>query len=221
MLDKLKSLFVVSDEDPKTKEDNKQKDIQKSIQTDKQNTKSKSVSIPKVSGSLNEKIMDKLLTVLSDNNQEGFDYIEYKNSLKALAKMPMDEKTKFRSAFATAQTIGVTVPKLLDSIKFYQDVLNKENDSFLSALNHQVTLKVGDKEKEMKNFEQMIKDKSAQVKQLTDDIANHQKVIVTLKSKIDNDTIKIQQTRSDFETTFYKLMHQIKEDVKKIKEYLQ
>lgn len=218
MLDKLKSLFIVEEGD--NKKDQKVEKKEDNTQTTKTQTQS-SKETQKPKGSLNDKIMTKLLTVLSENNMEGFDYIEFKNSIKALEKMQMDEKMKFRSAFATAQTIGLTREKLLESISYYQKVLNKENDTFLKALNNQVNIKVGDKKKELQAFNKMIKDKNLQIKKLQKEIESHKKSVETLSTKIEKDTIQIEQTRSDFETTFYKLMHQIKEDVKKINEYLQ
>ena len=218
MLDKLKSLFIVEEEDNKKgkqeKKENPSKENKKSLSQEKTN-------IQKPQGSLNEKIMTKLLTVLSENNLDGFDYIEFKNSIKALEKMQMDEKTKYRSAFATAQTIGLTREKLLESIAYYQKVLNKENDEFLKALNSQVNIKVGDKKKELKDFDKMIKDKTLQIQRLQKEIEKHKEVQKSLSLEIEKDTVHIERTRSDFETTFFKLMHQIKEDVKKINEYLQ
>ncbi len=212
MLDKLKSLFVVEEET--TKEETKETKT-----TTEKETKSNTTT-PKTKGSLNEKIMNKLLGVLSDHNQEGFDYIEYKNAIKALEKMPMDEKTKYRSAFATAQTIGVTVPKLLSSIAFYEKILNKENDEFLTALNHQTSLKIGEKKKEIQDFSKMIEEETMQINKLTESIIKHKKIIESLKNKVNEDTVSIEKTRNDFETTFYKLMYQIKGDINKIKEYL-
>jgi tetratricopeptide (TPR) repeat protein len=214
MLDKLKSLFIVEEEskketNPKTNTENKTEDKSTAPKTQ-----------PQLKGSLNEKIMDKLLGVLSANNEDGFDYIEYKNAIKALEKMPMDEKTKYRSAFATAQTIGVTVPKLLDSIAFYQKVLGKENNEFITALNHQTALKVGDKKKEIQDYTKLIENENQQIKKLTESINKHKEIINALKDKIEKDTVAIEQTRSDFETTYYKLMHQINEDISKINEYL-
>ena len=218
MLDKLKSLFIVEEEDNKKdkqeKKENPSKENKKSLSQEKTN-------IQKPQGSLNEKIMTKLLTVLSENNLDGFDYIEFKNSIKALEKMQMDEKTKYRSAFATAQTIGLTREKLLESIAYYQKVLNKENDEFLKALNSQVNVKVGDKKKELQGFDKMIKDKTLQIQRLQKEIEKHKEVQKSLSQEIEKDTVHIERTRSDFETTFFKLMHQIKEDVKKINEYLQ
>lgn len=214
MLDKLKSLFIV--EEKKTETKNKTEKIEQ-----KSDTKETNLRKNKVKGSLNSKIMDKLLTVLSENNQDGFDYIEFKNSIKALEKMQMDEKMKFRSAFATAQTIGLTKDKLINSISFYQKVLNKENDQFLKALNNQTNIKVGDKKKELLEYNKMIEDKTLQIKNIQEEIEEYKKLQGSVEFKIEKDIKQIEQTRSDFETTFYKLMHQISEDVKKINEYLQ
>ena len=133
----------------------------------------------------------------------------------------MDEKTKFQSAFSTAQTIGVTVPKLLDSISFYQKILAKENNDFLSALNQQVSIKVGDKKKEVEDYARMIEEKKAQIQTLNKEIAKHEELITGLSSKIEADTVSINTTRKDFETTYYNLMHQINEDANKIKKYLE
>ena len=233
MLDKLKSLFIVQENDDKPEkkaDDNTPQSSSEKTKTAKADEKPASGSTthssstsanPEVKGTLNDKIMDKLLGVIASNNLDGFDYIEFKNSIKALDKLQMDEKTKFRSAFATAQTIGVTVPKLLDSIDYYQKILAKENSQFATALNNQVAAKVGNKKAEIQEYAKMIADKKAQIKKLTDDIAKHQKHMDELQSKIGKDTLAIEQTRKDFDTTYYKLMYQIKEDTKKIQEYLQ
>src|SRR5690242_18768533 len=77
-------------------------------------------------GASDQRIMSALLKALEENNMDGFDFLEFKNSLKALSQMPLDEATKFRSAFATASTMGVTVAKLLDSVDYYKKVLIAE-----------------------------------------------------------------------------------------------
>ena len=229
MLDKLKSLFIVPEGDGSSI-DKKQNTPDNKLVKDKTSTNPKvkssssstfHTSSAKVEGTLNAKIMDKLLGVIADNNLEGFDYIEFKNAIKALDKLQMDEKTKFRSAFATAQTIGVTVSKILDSVAFYQKILAKENNEFAKVLNQQVASKVGNKQKEIEQYSKMIVEKKKQMKKLADDIEKHQKHIDLITSKIEKDTVSIEKTRSDFDTTYHKLTYQIKEDVKKIKEYLQ
>ena len=62
---------------------------------------------------LDDKSMEYLTSALAKNNLPGFDYLEFKQSLGALASLNMDEATAYKSAFATASTVGLTKEKLL------------------------------------------------------------------------------------------------------------
>ena len=62
---------------------------------------------------LDEKSVDYLTSALAKNNLPGFDYLEFKQSLAALADLGMDEPTAIKSAFATASTVGLTKDKLV------------------------------------------------------------------------------------------------------------
>ena len=128
MLDKLKALFIVQEEEKRSVKNNTD-----SIDVKKQNP-SNSNTLTNLEGTVNNEIMTVLLSILNENNQDGFDYLEYKNAIKSLESMQMDEKTRYRSAFATAKTLGVTVPKLLNSIGFYQKVLQNELKTFATML---------------------------------------------------------------------------------------
>jgi hypothetical protein len=79
-----------------------------------------------VSGKVSDKFYDILFGAMEANNQEGFDYLEYKKSLQTLSKMPMDEQTRYASAFAAAQAMGITASKLNESAQFYLNILKSE-----------------------------------------------------------------------------------------------
>ena len=64
-------------------------------------------------GKVTEQFTEVLLRAMSENNIEGFDYLEYKKSLSSLRKMPMDEPTRYQSAFAMAQTMGAQPQRLM------------------------------------------------------------------------------------------------------------
>lgn len=214
MLNKLKSLFIVEEETETEK-----KEPQKEANT-------KNAPIPKSTspsvnlGSVDSKIIEKLLKAFEDNNQEGFDYLEYKNALKALDKMPMDEATKYRSAFATASTIGTTLDKLTSSAQFYIAILDKENKTFLSSFDSQVKNKISSKENELKQFENLIKSKSEQIKQLTLDIQKHQTQIQEIKLKLKESRGMMQSTQDNFKSSYVKLKSQLEEDIVKMEKYL-
>ena len=80
-------------------------------------------------------------------NIEGFDYLEYKQSLKSLAKMPMDERTRFQSAYAMAQTMGASVGHLIKTAQHYIDILAAEEKKFETALANQKKLQCNYKTK--------------------------------------------------------------------------
>lgn len=225
MLKNLKSLFIVEEEETKPQES---KDGKKEAST---NTPPKGNNNPpplpkkpaaaaSTAGAVDVKIVEKLLQAIEKNNLDGFDYLEYKKALKALEKMPMDEATKFRSAFATASTMGVTLDKLLETTKFYIGVLDKENDEFVNAFKNQFNDKVSGREREIAQFESIIKEKSAQIKALTDEITKHQTQIEDLKQKLEESNSKILKTQNDFKQSYDHLKAQFEGDIVKMQKYL-
>ena len=88
-------------------------------------------------GKITQKFIEVLFKAMESNNLDGFDYLEFKQSLQSLSKMPMDEATRFRSAFAMAETMGATTQQLLSSANHYIDVLKSEETKFEKALANQ------------------------------------------------------------------------------------
>ena len=120
MLKKLKSLFVVEDESAAklTKEKEEVETVPESTtpvapQVDEFVDSSATPS----PGKVDTKFLNILLGAMDKNNLDGFDYLEYRQSLLNLSKMAMDEATKYKSAFAAAQTMGATPQKLVDTFK--------------------------------------------------------------------------------------------------------
>lgn len=225
MLKNLKSLFIVDDsDDNKRKKPTPKKEVSQEQQPKKTgNTYNKipsTTSTVSSEGIVDSKIVEKLLQAIEKNNLEGFDYLEYKKSIKALDKIPMDEATKYRSAFATASTMGVTLEKLLETVQFYIGILDKENTVFLNAFKAQLQEKVSDKEGEMTQLQSVIKEKTEQIKKLTEEITKHQAEVGSIKSKLGDSRAKIEKTQNDFKESFSYLKGQFEGDVIKMKDYL-
>ena len=229
MLKNLKSLFFVEDDNNEQTEDKINQNTTKETTANQQEqvplnsetlTGSTNVYTKSTDGNVDQKIIGKLLQAIEENNLDGFDYFEYKKSLKALEKMPMDEATKYRSAFATAATLGVTLDKLMQSVTFYIGILDKENTNFTSAFKSQLNDKVSGREKEIVQFESIIKEKSEQIKKLTQEISKHQQQITDLRSKIDESNFKINKTQNDFKTSYTYLKSQFDTDKEKMQNYL-
>lgn len=218
MFKNLKSLFVEVDPG---QEPAKVPDQQKPSES--QPTEAPSPTEIKVNTSKNEideLILDKLFNALEENNQPGFDYMEYRKALQTLSALPMDEAVKFQSAFATASTMGVTLDKLLDSISFYMKVLQTEEDHFMRASQEQFNLNVEGKAREKEQINQLIIEKSEQIKQLTAQIMQLQTDLDTIGGQIDAADQKIKETKHNFETTLAYVRFQFQQDIEKLKQYI-
>lgn len=174
---------------------------------------------PVSTGGVNDKFLEILFGVLDKNNQPGFDYLEFRQALLNLANMPMDEATRYRSAFAMAQTMGVTTAKLVETAKFYLQLLGQENDRFREAHQQQRDKLIGNRENEIRDLEVGIQQKSAQIAELQKQIADGELRMENLKLEIHENTVKIENTRADFEASLAHIASQIESDVAKIQQY--
>lgn len=215
-LKKLKGMFVVE-----TPTDGQPADNASQAKPETKPTSTTPSSTPVVSeGKASEKFYDILLGAMETNNQEGFDYLEYKKSLATLAKMPMDEQTRYFSAFAAAQAMGVTPQKLTESANFYLKVLASEDAKFQESVKAQREKQIGNKEKAIADMEATIKAKGEQIARLTQEIQAHQTDMDKMKAEISDAVVKIETTLSDFHATFNELTAQIGKDVENMAKYL-
>ena len=220
MFKNLKSLFVTIDEtDVEAKAAEEVKNPEKPL-SNPQPEKIQTVSAGQASPVKDDTIIEKLLKALEDNNQPGFDYFEYKRSLKSLEKLPMDEATKYQSAFATAATMEVTLDKLVASIEFYKKILLQEETNFLKASKEQYTLNVENKKTDISKISNLIKDKSQKIQLLTDEIREHQKSQEELTQYINLAETKIKTTENNFRYSLEDLTLQMENDLNKLKQYI-
>ncbi|MDX1912665.1 MAG: hypothetical protein SFV22_14330 [Saprospiraceae bacterium] len=215
-LKKFKSVFIIEDESPSQTANHP---AEAAVE---QKRPAREPDAPQIvsAGSLNDKFLEVLAAALEKNNQEGFDYFEFRQALKNLAKMPMDEPTRYQSAYAMAQTMGVTPAKLVESAQHYLAVLNGEQARFSEAHAQQKAKLIGNREEEAKNIEAAIQQKAEQIRQLTEEIEQAKLRSEQIRQEISDSTVKIESTRADFEATFASVVAQIQHDMSKIQEHL-
>ena len=222
---KLKNVFIVEDPNaaptPQPKNDDKTA-VTTSSSAPSANYTPPSVSTPISSG--NGQVSDKFFGVLAKAmetaNQDGFDYFEFKQALANLKNVPMDDATRFKSAFAMSQAMGVTADKLVNSATFYLDILKNEQNKFVQAAANQRQSQVGDKQAQADNLEAVMRQKAEQIKQLTAEIEQNRKDVDTIKTDITQAVVKVEQTSRDFDATYQLLVGQIQADVNNMKSYL-
>ncbi|MCB0516843.1 MAG: hypothetical protein R2798_03025 [Chitinophagales bacterium] len=220
MFKNLKSLFVVDDENKVATPENKTSENQSENTPENTTTTPQSADAPPTQGSIDDNIINTLLQAFEKNNLEGFDYLEYKKSLQALAKMPIDEATKFRTAFATASTMGLTFPKLIETANYYQQILNKEKAQFEQALRAKNNDGVEQKLAVKESLQKSIAEKSEAIKQLTQEIQTLQTKIESIDTDIADVRNKLETTRLNFEASYDFIAAQLEGDIKKMNEYL-
>lgn len=224
MLKKLKSIFIVDDGTQEQKTQN-QAPVKKTTPQKKTESVGNQVgnsTAPPVAGKgkVSEKFTQILLEALEKNNIDGFDYLEFKQSLQSLKKMAMDDQTRFQSAYAMAQTMGASPKHLIDTAQHYIDVLKQEEQKFAKALVNQRAKNIDGKQQAIAKVEQTIKQKAEQIQRLSKEIETHQKDMEAMKKQISNATVKVQQTKNDFEASYSMVVNQIITDVESMKKYL-
>lgn len=166
------------------------------------------------------KFTEILFQAMEVNNLDEFDYLEFKKSLKSLSQMPMEEATRYQSAFAVAQTMGVSVKQLLDTTQHYITVLEQEEEKFNKALAKQEANKIQSREDAIKALEKTISEKTIQIKKLSAEIDKHKAEVVTYKKEVNNATQKMEAAKLGFLASYNQLVSQIREDIEKMKQYL-
>jgi hypothetical protein len=216
-LSKLKDIFIVqtpsdgnASEATSTKNDSNNKLTVITAKTDTEISK----------GKVSDKFYEILFGAMETNNQPGFDYLEYKKSLQTLSKLPMDEATRYSSAYAAAQAMGVSNQVLNDSAQFYLNVLMKEDSRFQESVNIQRQKQIGSKEKSIMDLDATIKAKGDQIAKLTQEIIAHQEDMGKMKAEISEAVVKIETTLNDFHATYSDLINQIGQDIENMKKYL-
>ena len=80
---------------------------------------------------VDSKSLNALLKALKNNSSAQFDFLKFRHSVLTMKNMDMNEEMAFKSAFATASTIGINKTNLLKSAKSY--LLLLENRKFIHA----------------------------------------------------------------------------------------
>ncbi|MCB9497191.1 MAG: hypothetical protein H6686_09950 [Fibrobacteria bacterium] len=172
------------------------------------------------SAQVDDAILSRLRQTLQENNRPGFDFLEFQASLTALEKVVPDEPTRYRSAFATAATMGVTVPVLMESAQTYRDLLKREQQEFERELQGRLKQDVGNKQDEIDRIQKDIQAGSEAIQRLTREIAEGQAKAQSLQTQLDEAKTKLNRARERFEVTVQHLDSEMLRQQKQIQSIL-
>ena len=163
--------------------------------------------------SVNEKFIAMIEQAINDNNIEGLDYLELKASIMKMSNLPMDEQTKFVSAFIGLETQGCTKQAVLDSIEFYIGIVNGEVKTFNDELATSMKLKVTDKLAECEEAK-------AKIAALNDEIIKLNSFIMETAQTAQKDEMSLKMAEAEFTQSAQRAINMMASDREKIINYL-
>lgn len=177
------------------------------------NTSDNNNKLFKISNEADIKSLQFLLRALDKNNQQGFDYIEFKQALEALKEIPMAEDLAIKSAYTTGMTMGLTKEKLIESAEFYKQVIQNEKAQFDVALKNQFNQKVSGRKTEQEKYQEQIERNEDLIKSLQNEVVELKKQIDLIDQEINQSVEKIEDSRYKFEHTFSEILSIINQDL--------
>jgi cytochrome c556 len=173
-------------------------------------------------GSIDTKFVGHFADVLAKANIEGPDYFEFRETLKSLADIGLDENKRYQAAWASfrAMTGQADTSILTSAANQYLTALNADREQFLKSVEAALAERVGGLQNEQK---QLQTDNEALQKQIAD-LQNRLTANTDRLSKLDGEMAeqsqKLTQNRQNFEATYASFTDQIKQDVSNIQTYL-
>lgn len=167
----------------------------------------------------NSRFLDILFNAIEENNIEGFDYLEYKHTIKSLDQVGLDEKTKFQSALAMAEALGSDTGKILSSAEFYLGIIEKEKNKFEQAARNQMTKFNEEKANRPAALMNKIESRRKQIEQLENEIKALETQLQSVRTELSETEAKINLTQKQFTSAYNQIYNQILSDVSKIKNY--
>lgn len=219
MFKKIKSIFVVEDPNAATVSN----DLPNNVESKPNDVSATSANnnlestVTNSSGAPDQKFTDLLLKAIESNNLNGFDYLEFKNSLKSLEKVIPDEGMRYKSAFEMAKTMGLSKENLIQSAEKYLGILKTEDNKFKEALQNQKTKQVQGRTDQLAQIEKAILDKQSMIDKLNKEIEDAKAQFASVKNEINEAASKIDLTNQQFVASYNLVFNQINHDIQKIK----
>jgi hypothetical protein len=128
--------------------------------------------------------VQRLQNLINQNNQPGFDFLEFTESLFEEKQNPSPDV--YKTVFRIAQKIdkSLTPAKLLDSAMFYKDLVQRTAET---EINKGISKKQGlqsEKDNEKTNLDNGLKDTRAKIQQLTRQIQDLQNQELSLTNQL-------------------------------------
>lgn len=216
IFNKLKSLFIVEEDDAESRQA-KTKDVEVPI-----NKTNKTTQKSKISKKDSDKFISILFKAIENANLQGFDYLEFIQSINNLKKedLTKDENKLFLTAFTLAKTMNVSKNDLIQSANHYLKVLEKEKSNFTESLNNNANVKLQEKTDTLAKIKKTHLADKAKMEKLKLKIIENEKKINSLNTELQSADSKVKNLKTGFEDALQNIASKIESDIVKIEKYI-
>jgi hypothetical protein len=166
-----------------------------------------------------QKFIDLLFGSIEKSNLQGFDYLEFKESLISLSKVSMDDATRYKSALAMASTMNATPESLTQAANHYLSVLNEEREKFNAAVAGQRKKIQTEETQGIQNLQSSIQMKEKQIEELNKEIQQEKEKLKSIEGSLAETKAKVEDTAVRFQYAYDVVSNQIVEDIKNISQF--
>lgn len=117
------------------------------------------------------KMIEMLGKALDEAQDEGFNYLKFKNAVQELTKEGTSEDSAIKSVFVTAKGMGLTKLKLITNIEKCLEIVKKEQQNFTKELTDKKQVDILDVEEQIKKIEDQITTLSKDKQKLEKDLS--------------------------------------------------
>ncbi len=167
---------------------------------------------------INPKILETLHKAMDKANLPGEDYYELTKAVEAMQDIPLSEDDKLKTALAALSTKGLTKGKVIDSARYYLEVLENEKRKFYTAFENKIKGSINADKKRISQLKETIQEKNNKIEELKELIETSKKQIVELEEEILKSDNKVAGIEESFLYTYEHVINKIKSDIEKVNE---
>ncbi len=174
-------------------------------------------------GGVDRKFVDHFADLLEKANLPGPDYFEFKQALKSMEGLGLNEEKQFQASWASFKAMAAGVKDtsvLTTSADHYGNVLNKDRENFLKDVEKTIDDRIGSLMQESKKLQEDTKTYAQQIMDLQNKIDASNDRLEKINDEVEEQTEKINTNRDSFDLTYQSMVDQINADIEKIKRYL-
>ncbi len=165
---------------------------------------------------INPQILETLHKAMDKANLPGEDYYELTKAVEAMKDIPLTENNKIKTALAALSTKGLTKGKVIDSARYYLEVLENEKRKFYTAFENKIKGSINADKKRIIKLRQAIDEKNTKIDELKTIIENSKKRIKELEDEISKSDKKVAGIEESFIYTYEHVINKIKADIEKV-----